>query len=291
MTRLSIRRLGVACTAALAITFTSAAPAAADEPTKLWYSIEVSYSWKNTLDIASSSFHRRHTTTTEFAWTAKTPTKGFTNEAPLVYSDDDGLSFGSGLTAFTKGKLTKSRFRSTETQRDPATQNFHRCTPESVKFDGKLKRKPAIVVLVSWTKAGLSLSPNDINPAPMQVIADKTGAVTCAVCLNPHPLRGTMPTYAGDSCTYPPVSPVRAPAPYIPRYNHGRALQDALFDGHEIVRRGRFGAKRFVRSTTSTAEVTSQTGTLFDPGIKVETAEEKISVTFTLCPGGGRRSC
>jgi hypothetical protein len=289
-----LARLGLASIAMISsLAAVGAAPATA-APSKLWYRVKLDYGWTNVTETAYRNGYHSERATQEVAVTAKTPKTGVTNEAPLVRRDRDTgkIEFGTNLTAFVGGRVTKSDYTRTETFNEPPPPPPLRpydCSPEISKTEAHLIGGDKINALLFLSDGAFAAQ---FVGEPVGRWTDETGVITCDLCLHPHPLATTVPMYNGDSCSYQPNAPFTGPIALELVARGGPKFQDMLQKGHKFRVRGRFGAKSLTATSKSTARFKSEHGLISgDPYDVTETLTERVSVTFTLCPRKGRRPC
>jgi hypothetical protein len=273
----------------------SAAPRPADAaPSRLWYKVDASYHWKGELDTVYLDGRRTKHLTIDFEWRLKTPTDTPTDEAPLIRRGRNGkASFGEALTAYAEGTLTKSTVTSTETLVEPPGPYAYNCNPQKFTHTQTLTGRPRLEGELRLDDEGFSAHLLPPASEPMARGVDITGPTTCQRCPRPHPSRPTEPVLFDDgSCTYPPLMPYEAGAPYVGKYLHGGIVGDFIRDTHTLNARGRFGGKRMSISSTATGSFASEHGRISgDPYDLTETVTETITIKFSRCPRGGRRPC
>jgi hypothetical protein len=272
---------------AISLAVALAAPAQAAKkskpPTRLWYELRMKYEFTDIHDVLKRG-------PGEFL------DRSVANVVWEVHPADDGavlvrrnprsgkFTFSSLRAIDAVGTVTKADWDH-EFRWNPAAV-FVGCSPSSIKSSSHIQSNPEMVGNVAFSDGALVWS---LSAAPHSLLTQDTGPVMCpkeAFCPKTIPGRPTAEQMPDGSCRYDPQDPIVHTTQWeFPWWSSD--VPKLIAPQREFqIKRG-FGRKHVSASTRADAFVRGE----LDNADTTETAIERISFEFTLCPGSGRRSC
>lgn len=266
-------------------------PAAAKQPTKLWYKVKAGYEFTNTVEVVyTGPLAMVETSVMKGRFEVRTQ-KG---DAPLLRRQRDGdIGFGVAHGAAVVGRYHYLDWtHTTDWTAGAQNSDLKGCSTTTVVKSAHLSATPQISGFVGLRSGRIN---NRLSTGAQLLYTDDSGVVTCTVpsCPRVLPGRSSVREETATTCTFRPEQPSTGPAPveHLPWANS--TIVDKLNAQHDFEVPTGFGKKKLDVTSTATA---TQERTLardggFDPPKLKETVTETFTLQFTRCPGKGRRPC